>query len=63
MDTFAVSMEDTQTLIVMDVFCIQAYFADPHKPKDREAVFSPELGLAIEKLPEGYSLSDLWDVS
>lgn len=41
----------------------QAYFADPHKAKDREAVFSPELGLAIEELPSGYSLSDLWDVS
>ena len=42
---------------------MQAYFADPHKAKDREAVFSPELGLAIERLPDGYSLSDLWDVS
>ena len=44
-------------------FCTQAYFADPHKAKDREAVFSPELGLAIEKLPTGYTLGDLWDVS
>ena len=41
----------------------QAYLADPHKAKDREPVFNPELGLAIEKLPEGYSLSDLWDVN
>lgn len=41
----------------------QAYLADPHKTKDREPVFNPELGLAMEKLPEGYSLSDLWDVN
>ena len=42
---------------------LQAYLADPHKPKDREPVFNPELGLAMEKLPDGYSLSDLWDVN
>lgn len=40
-----------------------AYFADPHKAVDRDPVFSPELGLAIEKLPEGYSLQDLWEVT
>lgn len=37
------------------------YFADPHKAKDREPVFSEELGLAIEKLPEDYTLEDLHD--
>lgn len=42
---------------------VQAYLADPHKSKDREPVYDPELGLAIEKLPDGYSLSDLWNVS
>ena len=41
----------------------QAYLADPHKSKDREPVFSAELGLAIEELPEGYTLSDLWQIS
>ena len=44
------------------VLCAQAYLADPHKTKDREPEFNPELGLAMEKLPEGYTLSDLWDI-
>lgn len=39
-----------------------AYFADPHKAVDREPVFSSELGLAIEKLPDGFLLKDLWEV-
>ncbi len=42
---------------------LQAYFADPHKAKDREPVFSEELGLAIESLPDDYTLKDLWEVS
>ena len=41
----------------------QAYLADPHKAVDREPVYSDELGLAIEELPEGYSLSDLWQIA
>ena len=39
---------------------MQAYLSDPHKTQDRDPVFSPELGLAIEELPEGYTLADLW---
>jgi Bardet-Biedl syndrome 5 protein len=42
---------------------LAAYLSDPHKTQDREPVFSPELGLAIEGLPEGYSLADLWQIS
>lgn len=30
--------------------------------QDREAVFSDELGLAIEKLKEGFTLQGLWEV-
>ena len=30
--------------------------------KDREPVYSPELGLAIEKLKDGITLSSLWEV-
>ncbi|CAF0914974.1 unnamed protein product [Didymodactylos carnosus] len=37
------------------------YLADFSK-RDREPVYSDELGLAIEKLPMGYSLSTLWDI-
>ena len=42
---------------------MQAYFADPHKTKDRKPVFSEQLGLAVEKLPDGYTLNDLWEVT
>ena len=73
MDTFAVSnhpANGSMTLPTPVLNCglliplsLQAYFADPHKAVDRDPVFSPELGLAIEKLPDGYSLSDLWEVT
>lgn len=39
-----------------------AYFADGNKDKDREPVFSEELGLAVEKLRDGFTLQGLWDV-
>lgn len=40
-----------------------AYFADGAKrAADREVVLSPELGLAIERLPDGFSAKSLWSV-
>uniref|UniRef100_A0AAY5E9J9 Bardet-Biedl syndrome 5 protein homolog n=1 Tax=Electrophorus electricus TaxID=8005 RepID=A0AAY5E9J9_ELEEL len=39
-----------------------AYFADSNKQQDREPVFSEELGLAVEKLKEGFTLQGLWEV-
>ncbi|XP_033639519.1 Bardet-Biedl syndrome 5 protein homolog [Asterias rubens] len=39
-----------------------AYFADGDKQKDRPPVYSEELGLAIEKLKNGFTLSNLWEV-
>lgn len=39
-----------------------AYFADGNHEKDREPVYSPELGLAIEKLRDGFTLQSLWEV-
>ena len=43
-------------------FYFQAYFADGNKDRDREPVYSEELGLAIEKLKDGFTLQGLWDV-
>ncbi|KAM6174864.1 BBSome complex member BBS5 [Erethizon dorsatum] len=40
-----------------------AYFADGNKQQDREPVFSEELGLAIEKLKDGFTLQGLWEVT
>ena len=41
-----------------------AYIADgaAQRGPDREVVLSPELGLAIERLPDGYSAKSLWSV-
>ncbi|XP_069791803.1 BBSome complex member BBS5 [Narcine bancroftii] len=39
-----------------------AYFADANKQQDREPVYSEELGLAIEKLKDGFTLQGLWEV-
>jgi len=41
---------------------LQAYFADGKKCTDREPVFSEELELAIERLPDGFTLADIWEV-
>ena len=37
-----------------------AYLADASKAADREPVFDPELGLAVEALPPGYDIGKLW---
>ncbi|KAK0051689.1 Bardet-Biedl syndrome 5 protein [Biomphalaria pfeifferi] len=39
-----------------------AYFADGNKDQDKEAVYSEELGLAIEKLKDGITIAGLWEV-
>ncbi|XP_076328100.1 Bardet-Biedl syndrome 5 protein isoform X2 [Tachypleus tridentatus] len=39
-----------------------AYFADENHGIDREPIYSEELGLAIEKLKEGFTLASLWAV-
>ncbi|XP_063848231.1 Bardet-Biedl syndrome 5 protein homolog isoform X3 [Scylla paramamosain] len=40
---------------------LAAYLADGHH-NDLEPVFSAELGLAVEKLKDGYTLQTLWEV-
>ncbi|KAK0420806.1 hypothetical protein QR680_014901 [Steinernema hermaphroditum] len=40
-----------------------AYFTDKHKNEGpRQPVFSEELGVAIEELKPGFTLSDLWNI-
>jgi Bardet-Biedl syndrome 5 protein len=39
---------------------IAAYYAEGNKHADHEVVLSPELGLAIERLPEGITAKSLW---
>ncbi|KAK2561305.1 Bardet-Biedl syndrome 5 protein-like protein [Acropora cervicornis] len=40
----------------------KAYFADGDKSSDREPVYSEELGLAVEKLKDGFTIQGLWEV-
>jgi len=39
-----------------------AYYADPSKTGDRDPVFAPELGLAVEQLREGATIESLWSI-
>ncbi|EDV26742.1 Bardet-Biedl syndrome 5 protein-like protein [Trichoplax sp. H2] len=39
-----------------------AYFADGNKQSDRPPVYNEQLGLAVEKLMDGYTLASLWEV-
>lgn len=55
-----VEIEDTDGDDGADVFA--AYYADGDKNADRDPVFSPELGLAIEALREGTTVEQLWSV-
>jgi len=39
-----------------------AYYTEDSKQADREVIFNPELGLAMEALPAGLTLQELWSV-
>ena len=39
---------------------LAAYYADGDKSKDADPVFSAELGLAVESLPDGFTVGNLW---
>ena len=39
------------------------YCMDSAKSSDRDSEYNETLGLTVEKLPEGYTLEDLWDVT
>lgn len=49
--------------IVEDVEPCILYHVDGDNEVDREPVYCPELGLAIEKLPEGTSVEHLWSIA
>ncbi len=40
-----------------------AYFADGADASEKEIVYDETLGLACEKLPEGYTMTSLWNVA
>ncbi|GAB6030767.1 Bardet-Biedl syndrome 5 protein [Chamberlinius hualienensis] len=53
-------VEIDNTYSKSDVFSV--YLTEEQRNKEREPVFCQELGLAIEKLQEGITLSSLWEV-
>ncbi|KAF6028562.1 BBS5 [Bugula neritina] len=66
-DAEELTIEPTQDDIEIDTVdgqgdVMAAYFADGSKNKDSEPVFCPELGLAIEKLKDGFTIQGLWEV-
>ncbi|CAH8532155.1 unnamed protein product [Heterobilharzia americana] len=42
---------------------LSTYLADATKLTDREPVYNEDLGLAVERLPENYSIFDLWKLT
>ena len=60
-DSYAVSSSTALLSSRTGKASLQTYLLDAGK-RDREPVYSDELGLAIEKLPSGYTLGSLWDI-
>ncbi|KAF1466629.1 hypothetical protein FQV21_0014600, partial [Spheniscus demersus] len=62
------SDEHTDAFVIIKLkstFCFLIFFSylvHSKKQHDREPVFSEELGLAIEKLKDGFTLQGLWEV-
>jgi hypothetical protein len=63
---FAFRNELTQEMIIFFILLlfIKAYYAYDNDGANavREPVYNEELGLAIEKLKDGYQLKNLWDI-
>eukprot|EP01006_Ploeotia_vitrea_P054164 TRINITY_DN67856_c2_g1_i13.p2 TRINITY_DN67856_c2_g1~~TRINITY_DN67856_c2_g1_i13.p2 ORF type:complete len:345 (+),score=162.90 TRINITY_DN67856_c2_g1_i13:1572-2606(+) len=56
--------DDVQIVDTEDHFdTLAAYYASGSGKVDRPPVFSPELGLAVEQLPDNISIEQLWSVS
>ncbi|CAH8849900.1 unnamed protein product [Trichobilharzia szidati] len=53
--------EDADTEDHYDI--LSTYLADVSKLKGRKPVYNEDLGLAVESLPEHYTISDLWKIT
>lgn len=60
--TVALVEESDQVLADDRSSALACYYADPEKNADRPAVFSPDLGLAVEDLREGTTIAQLWSL-
>lgn len=41
---------------------INAYITDGQEHINRPPIYCPDLGLAVEQFPEGFTLQSLWEV-
>ena len=56
-----VEIVDTEEQSTGDSYA--SYLAEGHtRRENRKIILSPELGLAMEELPEGYTVQSLWQV-
>ncbi|XP_064455172.1 Bardet-Biedl syndrome 5 protein homolog [Ornithodoros turicata] len=58
------TMEEDESQVITESHydAFAAYLAEESKVKCRDVVYNTELGLAMEKLKEGYTLASLWEV-
>lgn len=54
--------EDVEIINSKECDTFAAYFADENHARDREPVYCEELGLAVEKIKDGFTMSSLWEV-
>ncbi|GBN53730.1 Bardet-Biedl syndrome 5 [Araneus ventricosus] len=54
--------EDVEIINTKECDTFAAYFADENHIRDREPVYCEELGLAVEKIKDGFTMSSLWEV-
>lgn len=60
---FGICRQDDVEIVDADPSAAFAvYYAEDSRQTDREVVYNPDLGLAMEALPAGMTLSDLWNV-
>ncbi|KAL0024831.1 hypothetical protein WJX79_002987 [Trebouxia sp. C0005] len=60
--TLSRPQDDVQIVDADTSDAFAAYYAEDSKQADREVIFNPELGLAMEALPAGLTLQELWSV-
>ncbi|KAA6392312.1 MAG: hypothetical protein EZS28_012161 [Streblomastix strix] len=53
-DTFHIQSDETPDVL-------GSYYVEVAQQRDRAVVYNPDLGLAIESLPEGYTLDGIWN--
>ena len=62
-DILCCRQDDVEILDTDTSDAFAAYYADDSRQADREVVFNAELGLAMEALPAGMTVQELWNIA